>query len=68
VCPVDAITISEDRIEFDENLCIYCHACVKNCPQKAITIDDERIIGFSKSLQEKCKNPREQEIFLSETE
>ncbi len=64
VCPVDAISIFEDRIDIDENLCLYCHACVKVCPQNARIIDDERIFGFTKNLYEKCRQPKEPEIFL----
>ena len=64
VCPVNAISIVKDKINIDENLCIYCNACVKVCPQNARIINDERIIGFSKNLFEKCQEPQIPEIFL----
>ncbi|NQT65152.1 MAG: 4Fe-4S binding protein [FCB group bacterium] len=64
VCPVDAISIYKNKIEIDENHCIYCNACVRICPLNALIIDDERIIGFSKSLHEKCGTLQEPEIFL----
>lgn len=64
VCPVDAITILENKIDIDAKLCIYCHACVKICPQNARIIDDERIVAFSKKLHENCQEPRPIEIFI----
>lgn len=39
ICPSGAITVypDEKRIEYDPFRCIYCHLCVDNCMQKAIT-------------------------------
>ena len=36
VCPVNALTLKETRIEADANKCIDCGACIKFCPVGAI--------------------------------
>ncbi len=36
VCPVNAITLKETRIEVDANKCIDCGACIKFCPVGAL--------------------------------
>ena len=38
VCPVDAITLEENKIVVDESKCIDCGACVKMCPVGAMRI------------------------------
>ena len=37
ICPTDAITLHETRIEIDGEKCIECMTCVKFCPVGAIT-------------------------------
>jgi uncharacterized protein (DUF362 family)/NAD-dependent dihydropyrimidine dehydrogenase PreA subunit len=47
-CPVQAITISEDRAIMDLNKCIRCYCCHELCPQRAIELKKPllgRIIG-----------------------
>lgn len=36
VCPVDAIIVSEFKVEIDNNMCTNCLNCLKVCPAKAI--------------------------------
>ena len=36
VCPVNALTLKETRIEVDANKCIDCGACIKFCPVGAL--------------------------------
>ncbi len=39
VCPVDAITMGEDRLpKIDGEVCIACGLCVKTCPRGLITL------------------------------
>ncbi len=35
-CPKDAISIEDDRAKIDEDECVECGLCVKNCPFNAI--------------------------------
>ena len=36
VCPVNALTLKENRIECDDSKCINCGACIKFCPPGAM--------------------------------
>jgi len=36
VCPVDAITLYEARLEIDHDLCTLCLNCVHICPVSAL--------------------------------
>ena len=40
-CPVGALTLNDDKIEFDSEKCIYCRTCEAICPLDAI-----RIVNF----------------------
>ena len=40
-CPAGALTLNDDKIEFDSEKCIYCRTCEAICPLDAI-----RIINF----------------------
>jgi energy-converting hydrogenase A subunit Q len=40
-CPVGALTLNDDKIEFDAEKCIYCRTCEAICPLDAI-----RIVNF----------------------
>jgi len=35
-CPVDAISLIEDKANIDMKLCIECGACIDICPLEAI--------------------------------
>lgn len=39
VCRSNAIRITHDRIEFDEEQCVLCRACIYQCPDMAISIE-----------------------------
>lgn len=36
-CPIDAITLKDDKYEIDADECVECGACVYVCPNDAIT-------------------------------
>ena len=36
VCPVDAIIVTEFKVEIDNDICTICLNCLKVCPAKAI--------------------------------
>jgi len=38
-CPVEAITLENDKAKVDEDTCIDCGACVGECPNKAISVE-----------------------------
>ena len=38
ICPVDAITLEDDKAVIDEEACTDCGQCVDECPNDAITI------------------------------
>ena len=40
-CPTNALTLNDDKIEFDSEKCIYCRTCEAICPLNAI-----RIVNF----------------------
>ena len=40
-CPTDALTLADDKIDFDSEKCIYCRQCEAICPLDAI-----RIVNF----------------------
>lgn len=40
-CPTEALTLNDDKIEFDSEKCIYCRECEAICPLAAI-----RIVNF----------------------
>lgn len=38
-CPVEAISLINDNIVFDNEKCIHCGACMNNCPVGSIKED-----------------------------
>ena len=38
-CPLDAITMENDKAVVDDDTCGDCGACVDGCPTEAITVD-----------------------------
>lgn len=41
VCPVDAISVGDDKYYIDPDLCIDCGTCAGVCPAEAIYPEDE---------------------------
>lgn len=37
-CPVDAISLVDNRLRLNNEACLHCYGCFVNCPQKAIFI------------------------------
>jgi len=63
VCSTHAISLNS-QIETESDLCIWCCACVKYCPQNARTMNNDVIVNTQKWLLEKCLERREPEMFL----
>lgn len=42
-CPVDAMSVSNEKASIDEENCIRCGLCHDICPQEAVRHDSERI-------------------------
>jgi len=40
VCPVEAISIDNDKAVVDGDACVDCGTCVDECPVEAISMDD----------------------------
>ncbi len=40
-CPTGAITIEQEGVQIDRDLCVGCGACVNVCPERAITLEKE---------------------------
>ena len=38
ICPVDAVTMLDDRPRVDENWCIGCGVCTVTCPEGALSL------------------------------
>jgi len=41
VCPVDALMLTEFKVEVDRDSCTECGICVKICPIAALEVKDE---------------------------
>ena len=38
-CPVEAITLENEKAKIDESTCVDCGACASECPNEAISVD-----------------------------
>jgi ferredoxin len=63
VCPVAAITVV-DTVMTDQNTCILCCACVKNCPTGARVMDHPQIKPVAEWLSTKCRARKEPEMYV----
>ncbi|MFW6117150.1 MAG: DUF362 domain-containing protein [Thermoproteota archaeon] len=70
-CPVDAISIKDEKSTIDMEVCIRCGICHEVCPLGAIRHDSEKIpreveanIEWTKDLMENYKTKEEREGFL----
>ena len=41
VCSGKALSISDDKLDFNAETCTYCESCMDVCPECAIRITDE---------------------------
>ncbi len=39
ICPVEAITLENEKAKVDDDTCVDCGTCVDECPVEAITLD-----------------------------
>lgn len=39
ICPVEAITVENEKAKVDEDTCVDCGTCVDECPVEAISLD-----------------------------
>lgn len=60
VCPVEAISIVDDRMFSDPVFCIKCCACVKECPEGARSFDTP----YTAMLHKNFSARREPELFF----
>jgi len=54
-CPVDAISMENQRAEIDMDKCIHCGTCHSVCPQEAVRHDSEKIPENIKANVEETK-------------
>jgi len=40
ICPVEAITMKDDKAVIADDDCVDCGTCVDECPVEAISMDD----------------------------
>ena len=60
ICPVEAISVQDDKVFSDPELCIKCCACVKECPEGARTFDTP----YTEMLYKNFSIRREPELFF----
>jgi len=41
ICPTDALSLKDKKMEIDQDKCIYCELCVETCPTRALNIKGE---------------------------
>lgn len=63
VCSKAAITVGE-TVETDPSLCIFCTACVKNCPSDARVWEHPWVLGATEWLYTNFSERKEPDTFL----
>ncbi|MFC1974973.1 4Fe-4S ferredoxin, partial [Chloroflexota bacterium] len=63
VCPTEAITVN-DSVTTDPQACIWCCACVRECPTGARVMEHPRIKQSIEWLSTNCSERKEPEIYL----
>jgi len=55
-CPVEAITVSDDHVDIDQDLCVECGVCLRSavCPVEAIVEPD---LEWPRTLRALFSNP-----------
>lgn len=53
VCPSGAITVypEEKKIEYAPFKCMYCHLCIENCMQEAISHTLKTVASYTKDVR-----------------
>lgn len=62
-CPTGAISFNS-QIAIDQNLCIFCCSCIKNCPEHALVIDAAPVQQKRQALFEQCSVRKEPQMYL----
>lgn len=62
VCPVGAITLSEEHVHIDEAKCTGCKICARECPQKALKPE-----GETKTIREIMDVVLQDKVFYEES-
>ncbi len=53
LCVVNALTIEESKIQYNEKKCIFCQNCIKQCPPQALTMNhDYKLASLERAGQE----------------
>lgn len=63
VCPTGAFKVG-DEVVTDGDLCTWCSACVKRCPNEARVFQNDAIDAIRATLFESCSERKEPEFFV----
>jgi ferredoxin len=70
-CPVDAISMEDEKAHIDMELCIRCGTCHDVCPEEAVRHDSERIpveieanMEYTNRLMQNFESKEEKREFL----
>lgn len=66
VCPTQAATAENDKVEIDGDKCIACFACIKNCPEKALSVEAPPFLEKQLMLSKNCAKRKQPDFFFSE--
>ena len=61
--PGGAIAVDAD-LAIDVSKCIFCCACIKTCPQEAVSIDAPLLVEKRQWLHENCAGRKEPEFYF----
>lgn len=64
VCPTGAISLSNNRISTDGNLCTWCCACIKSCPSGGRFFDNPLFLDVQERLFTQCSMRKEPVFFI----
>ena len=54
----------DGNVTTDPELCIWCSACLRACPNEGRVFEDDVIVGLRVKLEGLCKERREPELFI----
>ena len=61
--PGGAIAVDDD-LAIDMRKCIFCCACIKTCPEEAVSIDAPLLLEKRQWLHENCSGRKESEFYF----